>query len=1199
MKKIFEFCESSFIRLFLFLSVFINFTVTDQCQTLKYNLGVGVYPGNPQENFSPSIKTDSLSYMNIALYRPVYGSSSYDFCLTPQLITDGIIETQMPGWIVSSGSKGIYKRSDREKFLDRHPSTKEEFIGQSFRVQIELAGNYILPEVNGFKLSGSVSVDTLKTEIEPWTIKIKASNDGKEWAELGTLTGNNLIGDTLTGHKRAIYPKNYRVFDETLKLDRKEKYKFYRAEFNSFNILSWRLAEFAMTNDGKYCKIGGPYNFSSSWKSLGSQQEWVYVDLGAICSFDQIFLYWLKRAESGSIQVSNDAKSWKTISALPVDSSAKDIIKFGKNIHARYVRLMLEKAESKEDGYILSEMQIYGTGAPYAVAHRQAEPDSNGNIKLSGGAWKLQRASLVNDGLDKISQNDYNDENWIVATVPGTALISYLNDGMIPDPNYADNQFLISDSYFYSDFIYRDEFNIPQNYKGKRILLNLDGINWKADIYLNGKNIGRLEGAFMRGKFDVTEDVIPGKRNALAVYIYKNDAPGFVKEPTFRDHQANGGELGLDNPTFHTSVGWDWFPSVRGRNIGIWNKIYFSSCGNVTIEDPFVSSKLPLPDTTSADLNIQATLKNHKTENVEGVLKGYIGNIKFEIPVNLTSYETKIINLNPSLISSLRIQNPKLWWPNGYGEQNLYNVKLEFVLEDGEVSDIKEFKTGIREMTYSEDGGALRIWVNGKRFIARGGNWGFSESNLRYRKREYDISVRYQKEMNLNMLRNWVGQTGDDEFFEACDKYGIMVWQDFWLANPSDGPNPEDNKMFMQNAEDFVKRIRNHPSIALFCGRNEGYPPEKIEKSIRAMLPGLAPGILYISSSADEIVSGHGPYSAKPLKYYFKERSTPLFHSEIGLPSPVNYESLKRMMPDSLFWPINRMWAIHDFSMESAQEGENYMKRLENYFGQIDNAKEWLEYAQWISYQDYRAIFEAQAKNRMGALIWMTHCAWPSFVFQTYDYYFDPTGAYFGCKKGSEPLHIQWNAFTDSIEVVNYSIPDTDNLTATVELLNIDGTVKLKKHFELNCPIDQIRHIYLLEHPEGLSGVYFIRLKLEKEHKLISENFYWTGLEEGDYKEIAKLPKVKLDILTSSFKKNGKWFLTAELSNNTKTPALMVRLKVVGDKNKEQILPVIISDNFVSLMPGEKRTVNIEVNNSDTRGNKPQVEIEGVNVEQY
>ena len=333
-----------------------------------------------------------------------------------------------------------------------------------------------------------------------------------------------------------------------------------------------------------------------------------------------------------------------------------------------------------------------------------------------------------------------------------------------------------------------------------------------------------------------------------------------------------------------------------------------------------------------------------------------------------------------------------------------------------------------------------------------------------------------------------------------------------------------------------------------------------------------------------------------PLKYYFDKRATPKLHSEIGMPNLVSAESLKLMIPDSSAWPINRIWGIHDFNLESAQSGKSFISLMEESFGKIDNLKDWLSYAQWINYQGYRAIFEAQGKNRMGILLWMSHPAWPSLVWQTYDYYFEPTAAYFGCKKANEPLHIQRNALTDSIEVVNYSSAGGKGLTASVEMLNLDGSVKLKKQFEIDCPIDAVKRIYKLEKIDGLSSVYFIRLKLEKGKELISENFYWNGLEEGNVKAIRDLPKIKLNEATKVVKKDGKCILSTELMNNTKTPALMVKLKVIGSKDKERILPVIFSDNYVSIMPGEKRIINTEVENSDTHGNEPEVIIEGINI---
>ncbi len=931
--------------------------------------------------------------------------------------------------------------------------------------------------------------------------------------------------------------------------------------------------------------------------SEGKGEEWVYVDLGAECSFDRIVLYWLHRAVAGSIQVSDDATHWKDVMLLSKNWGYTDDIKLSKPVKGKYVRILLKKP-AIDSNYILSELEVYGRGGPVAIPHAQPSVKEDGKLYLSGGAWKLQRSSQVHADGEALSRPGFNDSSWIVATVPATVLVSYLNAGALPDPNYGDNQLMISDSYFYSDFWYRDEFIAPASYKGKRISLDFDGINWKAEVFLNGQKLGRIEGAFTRGKFDVSGIIITGKKNVIAVHIEKNAAPGFVTEQTKFSPDANGGELGADNPTFHASIGWDWIPTIRGRNTGIWNDVYLSVSGSVTIENPFISTKLPLPDTSSADVTIEALLCNHSSERVTGTLRGKFSGVAFEQSVTLKASEKARVRFNSSTHPSLHLHNPALWWPNGYGKPNLYNVELTFVLADDRVSDSISFSTGIREMIYSEDGGILKIWINGRRFIGKGGNWGFSESMLRYRGREYDIAVRYHKEMNFTMIRNWVGQTGDEEFYKACDRHGIMIWQDFWLANPVDGPNPSDNEMFVRNVEDFVKRIRNHPSLALYCGRNEGNPPEVIDSAIRKLLEELHPDVHYISNSAFGVVSGGGPYRAMPTKFYFEKRATEKLHSEMGMPDIVSFESLKQMMPDSAIWPRERMWGIHDFCLNGAQGGSSFIQQLEESFGPMNDLKEWLSFSQWMNYQGYRAMFEAQGKNRMGMLLWMSHPAWPSLVWQTYDYYFEPTAAYFGCKKACEPLHIQWNPLSDSIEVVNYSVPNGRELTASMEIIGLDGTVKIKRKTTMSCPEDSIIRCFRIESADSLSRVCFIRLKLERGGEVISENFYWRGLEEGDLKAIRKLPKVKLDSDTKVEQKGNRWYLTTSLKNNTNQPALMVVLRVTGEKSGERILPVIYSDNYISLMPGEQRLVKMELENADTRGEKPVVGFHGFSMEE-
>jgi len=712
---------------------------------------------------------------------------------------------------------------------------------------------------------------------------------------------------------------------------------------------------------------------------------------------------------------------------------------------------------------------------------------------------------------------------------------------------------------------------------------------------LNGEKLGRIEGGFTRGRFDVTGRLRPGEKNALAVRVEKVAHPGSVKEKTFENPDKNGGVLGADNPTYHATIGWDWIPTIRGRDTGIWGDVYLSASGPVTIENPYVSTALPLPDITHADVSVTVTLRNHNARPVAGTLLGRFGEALIELPVSLDAGAEKTVKLDPSTHPELRLQNPKLWWPAGYGDPYLYDVELRFELAERRVSDVAYFHAGVRQFTFSEEGGALKIWINGRRFIPRGGNWGFSESMLRYRAREYDAAIRYHRDMNFTMIRNWVGQIGDDAFYDACDRYGVVVWQDFWLANPWDGPDPDVNAMFLRNVRDTVLRIRNHPSIGLYCGRNEGYPPKPLEDGMRQTLADLHPGLHYIPSSADDVVSGHGPYQAMPLKYYFAQRATPKFHSEMGRPNIPTLDSLQAMLPAEGIWPPGRLWGLHDFCGEGAQAGSSLLAHIEKSYGRADNAADWLWLAQFANYEGYRAMFEAQAKNRMGLLIWMSHAAWPSFVWQTYDYYLEPTAAYFGSKKASEPLHIQWNPVDESVEVVNYSGGNARGLTARVEILDMHGELKWQKTASLDSAEDSVATALRIQYPPGLTPVHFLRLKLMRGADTLSENFYWRGSEEGNYRAIRDLPKVKLEATTRAERQGETWQLTTELHNPSKHPALMVRLKTVREKSGDRILPALYSDNYVALMPGERRTLRVELKDADTRGERPRVVVEGFN----
>jgi hypothetical protein len=1126
----------------------------------EFTRGVGVYPGDPKQNWSPTLQPASEEYRNLALHRPAYHSSSYDFNLTAQLITDGVKETVMPRRIaVSTSQQALLKKNERDRILDNNWTTSADLRGKSVWVQIEIAGGADAPAIDSLLLDGSVRAT--EPENQQVTVTVSGSGDGKEWKELGQA-----------GH--AVRPAGELHF--TIPFSAPSRSRFYRVQSDSGRLLQWQIGELTFLHRNEQVHLGGPYDFSSAWMSAGSGEEWVYVDLGVKSRFDRVALAWIRRAAEGAVQVSDDAANWKTVHAL--DSGD---IKLSPPAEARYVRVLMTKAAAPE-GYVLSELEVWGHGG-LSVRPKPAAP----GLALSGGAWKVQRDALVKASGAVLSQPGFVDRDWLVATVPGTVLASYLNAGAVPDPDFGENQAMISDSFFYADFWYRNEFLPPAAGPDGKVWLNFAGINWKADVYLNGEKLGRIEGAFTRARFDVTGKMPAGRKSALAVRILKNATPGSITQKTLQSPGKNGGALGADNPTFHAAVGWDWIPTVRGRDTGIWNDVFFTVTGGVTIENPFVDAKLPLPDTSHADITIQATLRNHQARPVTGTLRGRFGDHAFTVPVSLDAGGSKTVK------QLITVENPKLWWPNGYGEANLYDVELKF-----ENSDTKQFQAGIRQFTYSEEGGALRFFINGRRFIGFGGNWGFSESMLRYRGREYEAAMRYHRDQHFNMVRNWVGQVGEDAFYEAADRNGIVIMQDFWLANPWDGPDPTDNAMFMRNVSDTLLRIRNHPSIGLYCGRNEGYPLKPLDDAIRAAIRELHPGIHYVPSSADDTVTGHGPYQAMPPDYYFTSRAPTKFHSELGMPNIVTIESLKAMMPEASLWPQGEAWGVHDFSLGGAQGGASFRNRIDTSYGGADNAADWVTLAQFVNYEGYRAMFEAQSKNRMGLLLWMSHPAWPTMVWQTYDYYLEPTAAYFGAKHACEPLHIQWNPTTDRVEVVNYSAGNAPGLALAAEIINLDGSVPWRATVTpLDSQEDSVISSVKLEFPASVSAVHFIRLKLTRGGETLSENFYWRGVEKGNYRALRQLPKVKLEVATHAEKQGGRWLLMTELKNPSAQPALMVRLKAVRETTGDRILPALYSDNYIALMPGEARTIRTELENADTRGERPTVVVEGFNVQ--
>ena len=1153
--------------------------------------GIGVYPGDPDESFAPSLVKGDRSYRNIALERITYQSSCYDYNLTSQLVTDGIIGTQPTAYVdinYHSGTQsGKVERELHERLFDGKPDSRIEFRVPDPTVEIVFHGMTVQTDRIEIMGAGGVRGE----------VTVYGSKDGTSWEELGW--------DPVSGGWE---------FSCSVDLEEPVEYSVFRMDFDvkGADALSLNTVNFYM--DGELLDVLPSTRFVSAWRSAGAADEWVTVDLGFESEFDKLVFHWLNPAASGEILTSHDNIVWTSVARI---GSAADFgeVKLAKSARARYVRAAFA-ASADGRPLELAELEVYGRGGAAAVP-KAAPARCGARQDLAGGAWKLRRASLVQADGAALSGPSYDDGAWMPATVPGTVLASFVNAGAVADPAFADNQFLGSDSYFRSPFWYRDTFDAHLD--SERQFLHFDGINWKADVYLNGVSLGRIEGAFREGEFDVT-GILKEGRNDLAVLIHENIHYGAVKEQTAYSSDQNGGIVGADNPTMHATVGWDWIPTVRGRDIGIWDDVYITYKGAVSIADPFVRTVLPLPDTTSADVYAEVTLVNHSARGVEGSLRGAFGDAGFELTQTLAPGESRTVK-----VPALHLDHPRLWWPKGYGEQNLYDVSFSFVT-DGKVSDEVSFKSGVRQMDFSVDGydptpglqkggfessgepERLSLYVNGRRFIGFGGNWGFPEMLLNYRGREYDIAVAYHADMNFTIIRNWVGMTGDKEFYEACDRHGVMVWQDFWLANPWDGPDPYYPGLFEEVAEEYIRRIRNHPSLAIYVGRNEGNPPEEIDAFLAEAVAREHPGMHYIPHSAAGVVSGGGPYRALPPKDYFSLWGHDTFHSERGMPNVMNYEDMVRAFGIENIEPVNTMqhpnpiYGLHDYTLgvvpgaASAQSADSFNGIIAKAFGEPADAKEFAALAQWVNYDGYRAIFEARSEQRRGMILWMSHPAWPSMVWQTYDYYFEPTGAYFGSKKACEPLHILWNPLHDDIEVVNYHAGLRRGLTASCDLFNLDGSVVWNREAPLDIREDETVVCFPLEFPAELTEVYFIRLRLtDAAGTVLSENLYWRGREEGNLKALRTVAQASPEWKVTRTSNDTEHAFELTVRNDGPVLALMLRLKVMDSGTGDLVLPVLYSDNYFFLMPGESKTVRVKVRKEDCAG-RPYLTMSGFNV---
>jgi mannosylglycoprotein endo-beta-mannosidase len=827
-------------------------------------------------------------------------------------------------------------------------------------------------------------------------------------------------------------------------------------------------------------------------------------------------------------------------------------------------------------------------------------------VELNSG-WKCVPINQANADGYTISKPTYSTATWLPAVVPGTVLTTLLTNHEVPDPFYGMNNEHIKDIYntgpqYYTYWFTNNFRAIPVT--GKQVYLNLRGVNYSCEIFMNGRKVNSQthKGMFLRQSYNITHILNSEGTNRLAILVYP---PTQVGNP-------NGGQGGdgriAKNVGLQYTAGWDWIQPVRDRNTGIWDKVSIETTGSINIVDPHIITLVPGVRKVDgiqqpAIIKASAQLKNPLTKTVSGTLVVMIDGSKVSKQVVLKPQSVTQIDLTDLLLKS-----PKLWWPNGYGEARLYKSSFKF-LTNGVLSDQEEVNVGVRQIqtSWNERTQSRQVFINGQKIFIKGGNWIISDAMLRFTDARYDAEVRFHRDMNLNLIRVWGGALVErPEFYNACDKYGLLVFQDFWMSGDANGKwldplkaddqwvrrnYPDDHQLFLTSAADQIKMVRNHPSLAMWCGGNEITPPQDILLTLRdSILPKLDGTRWFADYSNSDQMSrntiggnGDGPYNVQPVTAFWENRTYP-FNTEVGSVGIGDYESLKRFIPQKNLIAPQFLSKTNTTKTDSVWEYHKYIgydASIEPY-GKAKDVEDFANKAQLVNYDQYRALMEGFSSHMWdwytGVMIWKTQNPWTAMRGQMYDYYLDPNACLYGLHNGSEPLHAMFNPATGMVSVVNNTFETKRDLMLVIKTLSMKGADTLVTQVFVEAQPASSKQFLsvstVLNKRAKEEGTFLSLQLLDVNKKVISSNLYWLPNAEGNYSGLSTMPASKLKVQSKQIAP-GK--LAVTLSNPASAPvAFFNRLSVVNPTTKERLLPVFYSDNYVSVLPGEQRQIIIE-----------------------
>ena len=866
---------------------------------------------------------------------------------------------------------------------------------------------------------------------------------------------------------------------------------------------------------------------------------------------------------------------------------------------------------------------------PFLLANAAAQSSASMNRIDLHNEWTVQTSRKVQAAGEAISTPKFQTKGWYRTSVPMTIVAVQVAAGEFPEPYYGMNLRKIPgiDAYeigegfahkpipdgspYAASWWYRTEFPTPVNHR--HVALHFDGINNRANVWINGKKIADAKdvaGAYRTFEFDIAPELAKTGSNVVAVEVFAQTQ----------------NDLGIN---------WaDWNPTPPDKNMGLWQDVYLTTSGPVQIRYPAVATHLADKDGATAELTILAELHNASDKLVEGTFQAEIAGLtlRVEQAESLAAGETKSVKLVPRDFTQLAVRNAKLWWPAQMGSPNLYDLHTSFSIANA-ISDSQHTPVGIREITSEmTDKGARLLRVNGKPILIRGGGWA-PDMMLRRNPQRLRAEFQYVQDMNLNTIR-LEGKIESDEFFKLADEKGILImagWCCCDLWEKWDEWKGDQLAVGSASVRSQSLRLRAHPSLLMWLNGSDKPPPADVEQAYLQVLKETSwPNPIVSSASqtpADSGPSGMkmtGPYDYVPPSYWLvdtKHGGAYGFNTETSpgpaVPTP---NSLKKFIPADHLWPIDEVWNFHAGSSRF-RTLENYNAALNAEYGPSTDLDDYNRKSQAMAYDGERAMFEAYSRNKYtstGVIQWMLNNAWPSLIWHLYDYNLEPAGGYFGTKKANEPVHIMYAYDDRSIAVVNSTYEPVSGMKASVRVVDFNLKELFSQEETVDMDADGVQKV--LQIPEVPSDatptVYFVKLSLkDATGRLVSSNFYWLSTKKPEFDwektslihtpvtsyqdmtRLFKLPKTHLKA-TAHLRpaKNGE-YVEVRLKNTSAALAFQVRLAVEAGKPSEEILPVLWEDNYVSLLPGEERTVEARFPNKHSIGSHPTLKISGWNIE--